>query len=120
MPMSPQPKTLSAPPLCPHGDVSIPTIPQVEAPKSSPSGDSGFLLFTDKGEKTPILEVPVSFPLESEAGLLRLDNRSYDSTDNGIITDVEHLHAALNVMKCALHEMERIGPAPTKKVLIAA
>ena len=67
-----------------------------------------------------ILEVPVSFTLESEAGLLRLDNRSYDSSDNGVITDVEHLHAALNVMKCVLHEMQRIGPASTKKVLIAA
>ncbi len=67
-----------------------------------------------------ILEVPVSFTLESKPGLLSLDNRSYDSTDNGIITDVDHLHAALNVMKSALREMERIGPAATKKVLIAA
>ena len=67
-----------------------------------------------------ILEVPVSFTLESKPGLLSLDNQSYDSTDNGVITDVEHLHAALNVMKCALYEMERIGPACTKKVLVAA
>ncbi len=56
-----------------------------------------------------ILEVPVPFTLEFKPGLLSLDNRSYDSTDNGIITDVDHLHAALNVMKCALREMERIG-----------
>ncbi len=67
-----------------------------------------------------ILEVPVSFTLESKSGLLSLDNRSYDSTDNGIITDVDHLHAAINVMKSVLGEMERIGPAATKKVLIAA
>ena len=67
-----------------------------------------------------ILGVPVSFTLEAKPGLLCFDNRAYDSTDNGMIKDVDHLHAALNVMKCALLKMEMIGPASTKTLLLAA
>jgi len=61
-----------------------------------------------------ILGVPVSFTLEAKLGLLSLDNRAYDSTDNGMITDVDHLHAALDVMKCAGRTLWSIPATPPR------
>ena len=61
-----------------------------------------------------VLEAPAFFTLEARPDLLCLDNRAHGSIDNGIITDVNHLHAAFNLFKCALYGMEAIGPASTQ------
>ena len=57
------------------------------------------------------IAAPGYFTLEAGPGQLCLDNRAHGCEENGIITDVHHLHAALKLLKCALLGMERIGSA---------
>ena len=62
-----------------------------------------------------VLDAPAHFTLEAKTNSLCLDNRAHGSEHHGIITDVSHLHAALNLLKCALHGMERIGSASVEE-----
>ena len=58
-----------------------------------------------------VIEAPYHFTLEAGPDQLCLDNRAHGSKENGVITDVDHLHAVLNVFKCTLHRMEIIDSA---------
>ena len=63
-----------------------------------------------------LLEAPSFFTLEATSSLLRFDNCAHDSKENGVITDVNHLHSAFNLFKCALYRLEAIGPASADDV----
>ncbi|MCH7735932.1 MAG: hypothetical protein IH872_00870 [Chloroflexi bacterium] len=67
-----------------------------------------------------VLEAPAYFTLEAKSGSLSLDNRAHGSVYNGTITDVDHLHAAFNLLKCVLHGMEATGSASAARLLVAA
>lgn len=58
-----------------------------------------------------LLGAPSFFTLEAKGDLLRFENQSHDSMDDGVITDVNLLHSAFNLFKCALYQLEAIGPA---------
>ena len=62
-----------------------------------------------------LLEAPASFTLEAKPGLLSLDNRAHGSKEHGIITDLNHLHSALNLFKSTLYQLEAIRPASSEE-----
>jgi len=64
-----------------------------------------------------VIAAPGYFTLEAGPGQLCLDNRAHGSEDDGIITDVHHLHSALYLLKCALLGMERIGSAFVEDII---
>ena len=67
-----------------------------------------------------ILEAPASFTMEADLESVRVDNRAHGSINQGVITDVDQLHAALHLMRCALLGMEAMGAASASRVLVAA
>ena len=77
-------------------------------------------LLSNPGLRELVLEAPDHFTLEARSGSISLDNRAHGSIEHGVITDVERLHAAVNLLKCALHGMESIGAASAVRVLAAA
>ena len=77
-------------------------------------------LLSNPGLRELVLEAPDHFTLEARSGSISLDNRAHGSIEHGVITDVERLHAAVNLLKCALHGMESIGAAFAVRVLAAA
>ena len=72
------------------------------------------------GLRESVLEAPAYFTLEARPVSLSLDNRTHGSTDYGQITDVDKLHAAFDLMKCALHGLEAIESVPERRLLVAA
>jgi len=72
-----------------------------------------------------ISEATEFFTLEADQNLITLDNRTYGSRDNGLITDVNQLHSILDILKCVFHGMEKMGLKTIKtntmsKVAVAA
>jgi hypothetical protein len=67
-----------------------------------------------------VLEAPACFTLEAKPGSVSLDNRAHGSIDHGNIIDVDQLHAAFDLMKCALLGLEAIESAPERRLLVAA
>ncbi len=72
------------------------------------------------GLRELVLETPAYFTLEARTGSIILDNRAHGSIDHGHITDVDQLHAAFDLLKCALHQMDEIGTASAEMFLVAA
>lgn len=67
-----------------------------------------------------ILLAPDFFTLESKPNLLSWDNRARGTKDRGIISDVNHLHAALDLFKCVLTEMEAADSANGEDASVVA
>ena len=67
-----------------------------------------------------VLNAPADFTLEARPGSLSLDNRAHGSVNHGQISDVDQLHAAFNLIKCALRGLEAIESAPERRLLVAA
>ena len=72
------------------------------------------------GLRESVLEAPDYFTLEAKPGSLCLDNRAHGSVNHGQIIDVDQLHAAFNLIKCALRGLEAIESAPERRLLVAA
>ena len=70
--------------------------------------------------RRPMLEAEGSFTLEAESNSISLDNRTNGSKENGIITDVDQLHTALDILKCTSQAMEAIESTEPQEVLMAA
>ena len=67
-----------------------------------------------------VLKAPNYFTLEAKPGSLSLDNRAHGSIDHGNIIDVDQLHAAFDLMKCALLRLEAIESVAERRLLVAA
>ena len=67
-----------------------------------------------------MLKVPAYFTLEARPGSLSLDNRAHGSVDHGQISDLDQLHAAFDLLKCALHGLEAIETVAERGPLVAA
>ena len=63
-----------------------------------------------------LLECPAFFTLEAKPDLLSLDNRAHGSKDNGIVIDLNQLHAAFNIFRCAMLRLEAVGSASTEDI----
>lgn len=61
-----------------------------------------------------------SFTLEAESNSIGLDNRTNGSKENGIITGVDQLHIALDILKPISQAMEAIESTEPQEVLMAA